>query len=137
MTLSEKLVDLRIATRGATMCETACGKNKNTLSLKTKILFLLRNKSLQPIDLLTSLKLAKANLALLTTEMAKEGLIQKDKQNYDKRVVAFSITDKGREYLETRLSVIENSLKKAFPTAEEYNSATKALDAATDVLSFL
>lgn len=77
MTLSEKLVDLRIATRGATMCETACGKNKNTLSLKTKILFLLRNKSLQPIDLLTSLKLAKANLALLTTEMAKEGLIQK------------------------------------------------------------
>lgn len=119
------------------MCETACGKNKNTLSLKTKILFLLRNKSLQPIDLLTSLKLAKANLALLTTEMAKEGLIQKDKQNYDKRVVAFSITDKGREYLETRLSVIENSLKKAFPTAEEYNSAAKALDAATDVLSFL
>lgn len=114
MTLSEKLVDLRIATRGATMCETACGKNKNTLSLKTKILFLLRNKSLQPIDLLTSLKLAKANLALLTTEMAKEGLIQKDKQNYDKRVVAFSITDKGREYLETRLSVIENSLKKPF-----------------------
>ena len=136
MTLSEKLVELRIATRGATMCETACGKNKNTLSLKTKILFLLRNKSLQPIDLLTSLKLA-ANLALLTTEMAKEGLIQKDKQNYDKRVVAFSITDKGREYLETRLSVIENSLKKAFPTAEVYNSAAKALDAATDVLSFL
>lgn len=95
MTLSEKLVDLRIATRGATMCETACGKNKNTLSLKTKILFLLRNKSLQPIDLLTSLKLAKANLALLTTEMAKEGLIQKDKQNYDKRVVAFPLPTKA------------------------------------------
>ena len=137
MLMAEKLVQLRIATRAATMCESAGGKTKNTLSLKTKILFLLREKSLQPIDLLTSLKLAKANLALLTTEMAKEGLLQKDKQSFDKRVIAFSITDKGREYLNTRLETIEQSLKKAFPSAEEYNSAAAALESAADVLSFL
>ena len=136
MNLSEKLVELRIATRGATMCESVSGKPKNTLSLKTKILFLLKDKSLPPVDIMTTLHLAKTNLALLTGEMAGEGLITKDKQQFDKRVVYYSITEAGKEYLEARLSTIETALKKAFP-GEEYDKAYKALDEAVDVLSFL
>lgn len=136
MNLSEKLVELRIATRSATMCESMSGKSKNTLSLKTKILFLLKEKSLPPVDIMTTLHLAKTNLALLTTEMASEGLITKDKQQYDKRVIYYSITDAGKEYLNARLDIIEAALRKAFP-GEEYEKAFKALDEAVDVLSFL
>ena len=136
MNLAEKLVELRIATRSATMCESVSGKPKNTLSLKTKILFLLKDKSLPPVDIMTTLHLAKTNLALLTSEMAKEGLITKDRQQYDKRVVYYSLTDAGKAYLDARLSTIEAAMKKAFP-AEEYDKAYKALDEAVDVLSFL
>lgn len=136
MNLSEKLVELRIATRGATMCESVNGKPKNTLSLKTKILFLLKDKSLPPIDIMTALHLAKTNLALLAGEMAREGLITKDKQQYDKRVVYYSITDLGKNYLNARLSAIEASLLKAFP-GEEYDKAFKTLNDAVNILSFL
>ncbi len=136
MNLAEKLVELRIATRGATMCESVNGKPKNTLSLKTKILFLLKDKNLPPLDIMTTLHLAKPNLALLTGEMAQEGLIVKEKQNYDKRAVYYSITDQGKEYLNARLSIIEASLKKAFDD-EEYAKAYAALDEAVNVLSFL
>lgn len=136
MNLAEKLVELRIATRSATMCESISGKTKNTLSLKTKILFLLKDESLPPVDIMTTLHLAKTNLALLTTEMAKEGLITKDKQQSDKRSVYYSITDSGKEYLNARLEIIESTLKKAF-NDEEYDKAFKALDEAVNVLSFL
>ena len=136
MNLAEKLVELRIATRGATMCESVNGKPKNTLSLKTKILFLLKDKNLPPLDIMTTLHLAKPNLALLTGEMAQEGLSVKEKQNYDKRAVYYSITDQGKEYLNARLSIIEASLKKAFDD-EEYAKAYAALDEAVNVLSFL
>lgn len=134
--LAEKLVELRIATRSATMCENVSGKNKNTLSLKTKILFLLKNDSLPPIDIMTTLHLAKTNLALLTGEMEREGLITKDKQLRDKRLVYYSITDKGKEYLNARLDIIESALKKAFH-GDEYDKAFKALSEAVAVLSFL
>lgn len=136
MNLSEKLVELRIATRGATMCESMSGKPKNTLSLKTKILFLLKDKSLPPVDIMTTLHLAKTNLALLTSEMAQDGLITKDKQQYDKRVIYYSITNEGKEYLNARLDIIEAALKKAFP-GDEYEKAYNALNEAVDVLSFL
>lgn len=136
MNLAEKLVELRIATRGATMCENASGKTKNTLSLKTKILFLLKDKSLPPIDIMTTLHLAKTNLALLATEMASEGLITKDKQSYDKRVIYYSITEAGKEYLSARLDIIEGALSKAFQ-GDEYQKAYSALDEAVNVLSFL
>lgn len=136
MTLSEKLVQLRIATRGVTMCESLNGKQKNTLSLKTKILFLLKDKDLPPIDIMTSLHLAKTNLALLTGEMARERLITKEKQTRDKRIIYYSITDKGREYLDARLNIIESTLLKAF-NKEEYDKAFQALDEAVNVLSFL
>lgn len=136
MDLSEKLVELRIATRGATMCESVNGKPKNTLSLKTKILFLLKDKSLPPVDIMTTLRLAKTNLAFLTTEMAKEGLITKDKQSRDKRIIYYSITDEGKKYLKARLDIIEASLKKAF-SDEEYKKAFAALDEAVNVLSFI
>lgn len=136
MTMSEKLVELRIATRSATMCESVNGKPKNTLSLKTKILFLLKDKSLPPIDIMTTLHLAKTNLALMTTEMAREGLITKDKQQFDKRVIHYSITELGKEYLNVRLATIENALSKAFP-GDEYNIAYEKLAGAVNVLSFL
>lgn len=136
MNLSEKLVELRIATRSATMCESVNGKSKNTLSLKTKILFLLKDKSLPPLDLMTTLHLAKTNLALITTEMAKENLITKDRSERDKRSLYYSITDEGKKYLALRLDAIEETLKKAF-NDEDYAHTFDVLSEATDVLSFL
>ena len=136
MDLSEKLIELRIATRGATMCESVGGKAKNTLSLKTKILFLLKDKSLPPLDLMTTLHLAKTNLALMTSEMARENLIVKERPSHDKRAIYYSITDEGKKYLDARLNTIEESLKKSF-SQKEYDAALKTLDKAIGILSFI
>lgn len=136
MNLSEKLVELRIATRSATMCESVNGKSKNTLSLKTKVLFLLKDQSLPPLDIMTTLHLAKTNLALLTNEMAQEKLITKEKSSTDKRAVYYSITEEGKKYLSSRLDAIEALLKKAFQ-GDEYKKALEILDEATAILSFL
>ncbi|MBE5730495.1 MAG: MarR family transcriptional regulator [Clostridiales bacterium] len=136
MELAQKLVELRIATRGATMCENMYGKSKNTLSLKTKILFLIRDKSLPPSDIISTLHLAKTNVALIAAEMIKEGLIVKEKSELDKRSVWYAITDKGKEYLDSRLRVIEDMLNERY-SKKDYQRALKIMSDAIDILSFI
>lgn len=134
MKLSEYIVKLRIATRSATMCETVCGKNKNTLSLKTKILFLLRNKSLSPSDLMSILHLSKTNLAILMKNMIEENLVTKTKNTSDKREIIYKITDLGTKYLDERLEIIETCAKSM---GEDYDSAIQKLRDALSVLEFI
>ena len=83
MNISEYIVKLRIATRSATMCENVGGKNKNTLSLKTKILFLLKDKALSPSDIMSILHLSKTNLAILMNSMVSENLVSKIKNSLE------------------------------------------------------
>lgn len=51
-------------------------REKNTLSLKTKLLFLIE-RGLSSREILSALAIAKTNLAALTKELANDGLIQK------------------------------------------------------------
>lgn len=44
--LAEKIIELRLATRRACMCEGKGRSKKNTLSLKTKVLFLIGKNTL-------------------------------------------------------------------------------------------
>ncbi|MBQ4049679.1 MAG: winged helix DNA-binding protein [Clostridia bacterium] len=134
MKLSEYIVKLRIATRSATMCENVSGKNKNTLSLKTKILFLLRNKPLSPSDFMSILQLSKTNLAILMKSMVEEDLVIKTRNNADKREITYKITDAGIKYLDERLEIIESCAKTL---GEDYDSAIQKLREALSVLEFI
>ena len=76
--LAKGIIALRLATRRACMCEGKGQTKKNTLSLKTKVLFLIA-EGCSPRDIIACLMIAKTNLALLTRDMATEGLIVKTK----------------------------------------------------------
>ena len=107
--LAKSIIALRLATRRACMCEGKGQTKKNTLSLKTKVLFLIA-EGCAPREIVAGLMIAKTNLALLTRDMANEGLIVKSKGAADHREVVYSLTDQGRAYLDERLGAIEENL---------------------------
>ncbi len=105
--LADIIIKLRLATRKACMCEGDA--KKSTISLKTKVLALIE-KGLSTREILLTLMIAKTNLALITKELAVEGLIDKSKGENDRREVHYSITKSGTEYLNQRKKAIEESV---------------------------
>lgn len=127
--LSDSLIELRLATRRACMCESGNGAKKNTLSLKTKVLFLIA-KNYNSREILSTLLIAKTNLALLTREMASEGLIEKTKGEIDRREVCYALTQKGAQYLQERKKSIEESMSVVATNDENYKKAVALIEKA-------
>lgn len=125
--LAEKIIELRLATRRACMCEGKGQSKKNTLSLKTKVLFLI-GKKFSPKEIIVSLLIAKTNLALLTKDMAEEGLIVKEKGTLDKREVRYALTESGKNYLTERLKSIDENLSPLFPVEDNINEAIELIE---------
>lgn len=135
--LSEKIIELRLATRKATMYESNDGNKKSTLDLKSKVIFLLRNKDLSPTELTSSLLMAKSNLTILTSSMIDEGLIKKTKKKTDGREIIYSITDKGKQYLEKRLDYIDGMFSKIIESDEAAVKYEAEISDIIDLISFL
>lgn len=132
--LAQKIIELRLATRRACMCEGRDQAKKNTLSLKTKTLFLI-DKGCSPKEIIAALVIAKTNLALLTKDMDAEGLIVKTKGTLDRREVYYSLTDNGKKYLNERLFIIEEGVKSNFVTEDGYLEAIELLEKAADIIN--
>lgn len=127
--LAKSIIALRLSTRRACMCEGKGNTKKNTLSLKTKVLFLI-SEGCGVKQIIASLFIAKTNLALLTRDMAEEGLIVKTKGSADRREVNFALTELGRAYLDERLAAIDENVGfQDSPEAEKIiESAIMLLD---------
>ncbi len=131
--LAKSIIALRLSTRRACMCEGKGNTKKNTLSLKTKVLFLI-SEGCGVKQIIASLFIAKTNLALLTRDMAEEGLIVKTKGSTDRREVNFALTELGRAYLDERLAAIEENVGfKDSPEAEKIIEAAIMLLDGTSV----
>lgn len=131
--LAKSIIALRLSTRRACMCEGKGNTKKNTLSLKTKVLFLI-SEGCGVKQIIASLFIAKTNLALLTRDMAEEGLIVKTKGSADRREVNFALTELGRAYLDERLAAIEENVGfKDSPEAEKIIEAAIMLLDGTSV----
>ena len=131
--LAKSIIALRLSTRRACMCEGKGNTKKNTLSLKTKVLFLI-SEGCGVKQIIASLFIAKTNLALLSRDMAEEGLIVKTKGSADRREVNFALTELGRAYLDERLAAIEENVGfKDSPEAEKIIEAAIMLLDGTSV----
>ena len=131
--LAKSIIALRLSARRACMCEGKGNTKKNTLSLKTKVLFLI-SEGCGVKQIIASLFIAKTNLALLTRDMAEEGLIVKTKGSADRREVNFALTELGRAYLDERLAAIEENVGfKDSPEAEKIIEAAIMLLDGTSV----
>lgn len=134
-TVAEAAISLRIATRKACMCGTEKGK-KSTLSLETKLLFLLKEKPLTPNNVADLLELKKSNLAALAKNLEESGLIERHKLS-GRREVSYSITEKGLEVLNEKLSEIEATFRKFLIGEKDYDEAVETLESATRLLGFI
>lgn len=112
----KELVKLIVSTcsRLENLCEGFDVSSKSTLiSSKFKVLLALSEKpKTSPSMLIDRLGLAKSNLALLCKSMISEGLIKKSKDEFDSRVVFYSLTDQGKQYLDNSLGLMAENFSK-------------------------
>lgn len=135
--ISEKIIELRIATRHACRCEQQEGAKKSTLSLKSKLLFCLLDKPSSPAELMSKLLIGKTNLAIMARQLCDDGFLTREQSKSDRRTVIFAITDKGRRHVEQLTATIETMFTKILTTPEEYDQAIDNIDTVIDLLSFL
>ena len=87
--------------------DTACSNKKSLLTTKIKVLFLLNEQEkISPSIIINKVGVAKSNLAILANGMIAEGLIEKLADTFDKRVIYYKITKKGKELLDKELENI-------------------------------
>ena len=100
MDICDNLIALRIAL--TTECDgfSLVNANKNILlSNRVKVLYLLCEKDMTPAELISSLGIAKSNLANLSKLMIEDGVIDSYKTLENSRNVFYKITNKGESEL--------------------------------------
>lgn len=103
-----------VCTRLENLCEGFDVDSKSTLiSSKFKVMLALSEQDkISPSMLIDKLGLAKSNLALLCKSMITEGLIEKHKDDFDSRVIFYTLTDFGKQKLNATLCKMADNFTK-------------------------
>ncbi len=133
-TAGELLIELNMALRGA--CESVSGRG-DPITLRVKALYLLSEKPRTPIELMDRLCMVKSNLALLCNRMTEGGEIEKMHSSPDKRVVTYTITEKGMRTLGETVKLLEEKFKGILTTEKEYDEGIEKFNSILDLLSFI
>lgn len=117
------------------LCEGFDELNKTAvITSKVKVLLEVSNQNnVSPNKLKTKVGLAKSNLTLLCNSLVKDGLITKNRDEFDSRAIYYNITEKGKNYL----NVILNKMKKNFEGELAYKNNIKQVDVAVKNLNEL
>ena len=117
------------------LCEGFDDLNKTAvLTSKVKVLLEVSNQNnVSPNKLKIKVGLAKSNLTLLCNSLVKDGLITKNRDDFDNRAIFYNITEKGRDYL----NIILAKMKKNFEGELAYKNNMKQVDVAVKNLNEL
>ena len=130
--LQEQIVELRILLQS--VCDgfdTQQLNKKSTLTMRTKVLYVIHKyPSCPPSTLISSLGIAKSNLALLCKSLCDDGVIDATKGDGDQRNVYYTITPKGERELYEFYASMANDVKL---TSREQVSMEKKFD---DIIAF-
>ncbi|MDY5041537.1 MAG: hypothetical protein SPF07_00990 [Eubacteriales bacterium] len=130
--LQEQIVELRILLQS--VCDgfdTQQLNKKSTLTMRTKVLYVIHKyPSCPPSTLISSLGIAKSNLALLCKSLCDDGVIEATKGDRDQRNVYYTITPKGERELYEFYASMANDVKL---TSREQVSMEKKFD---DIIAF-
>ena len=96
---------------------------ENILTIKHKILVYILCGENSAYKLIKKIGIAKTNLNLVCTELIKEGYLEKEKAEFDKRIVFYVLTQKGKQYIEKELEIFESNFTQATSIADykEFN----------------
>ena len=115
--LARNIMRLRILSSNACESFEKQMNKKNLLTTKVRILFLIDEyKSVSPTFLIDRLYVAKSNIALFCKQLLLEGLIISSQDLIDKRIIYYCLTPKGKEFLKSKLSFIQDNLDSAVDT---------------------
>ena len=115
--LARNIKRLRILSSNACESFEKQMNKKNLLTTKVRILFLIDEyKSVSPTFLIDRLYVAKSNIALFCKQLLLEGLITSSQDLIDKRIIYYCLTPKGKEFLKSKLSFIQDNLDSAVDT---------------------
>ena len=127
MDFCDRLIDLRIMLTSACDGFSTEQSNKNIiLSSRIKLLYLLSEKDMTPAELITTLGIAKSNLANLTRQLIEEGVIENYKVLDNMRNIFYRITSRGIEELQS----YKKSLSKLF--TEKYQDNLEEINICLD-----
>ena len=101
---------------------------KINLTIKDKILIFLYEKPQSPYNLIKLLSIAKTNLALICKALIKENLIQKQRDEVDRRNIVYNITEKGKEKAEKLISEIEKVTSNKMEYKNNFEEINKNME---------
>lgn len=101
---------------------------KINLTIKDKILIFLYEKPQSPYNLIKLLSIAKTNLALICKALIKENLIQKQRDEVDRRNIVYNITEKGKEKAEKLISEIEKATSNKMEYKNNFEEINKNME---------
>lgn len=133
--LARNIMKLRILSSNACESFEKQMNKKNLLTTKVRILFLIDEyKTVSPTFLIDRLYVAKSNIALFCKQLLLEGLISSSQDLIDKRIIYYCLTPKGKEFLKSKLSFIQDNLDSAVDT-EEKKKLNESMSYVNKVLS--
>lgn len=97
---------INVCTRLENLCEGFDISSKSALiSSKLKVLLAIQDENkISPSMLIEKVGLAKSNIALLCKNLISENLIKSEKDGFDSRIIFYSITEKGNNFLDETLN---------------------------------
>ncbi len=104
------------------------------LTLKDKFLLFLMSSNLSPNKLIKNLGIAKSNLALISSKLIKEGLVEKVKDELDGRMIKFSLTESGREKAKEIVEKLNKNLASKLDFKNKDNEINLLVDKLIDLL---
>lgn len=97
---------------------------KYNFTLKDKFLVFLLDGEKSPRQLIEFLGIAKTNLALISSELLTLNLIKKQKDNLDKRLINYVLTDLGAQ----KANMIVKTLKNNASSVLDYKNKNQEIN---------
>ena len=111
--LAKNIVKTKILTQNACESFDKSHNKKDSLPINIKILYMIQDYGkVSPTLLIDKLYIAKSNLALMCKQLIADGLIESQQDLVDRRIIYYSLTEKGAEYLGTKLIGIQKNIEK-------------------------
>ncbi len=133
--LAKNIIKARILTQNACESFSKDTSKKDSLPVNVRILFMIADYGrVSPTLLIDKLYIAKSNLALMCKQLISDGLIESSSDLRDKRIIYYSLTDKGREFLDSKLESIEYNITRLC-TNEDISLLNQKLNEINQILS--
>ncbi len=111
---------------------------RNPINMQMRMLLMLTHSGMmQPSEIGIRMGISKPNVTFLMDKLITQGYVQRRHDDKDRRAIHIVVTAKGRKFVDSRLQVVRNSIKKNLSglSHDELDSLYLALDTFKKIIS--